>query len=342
MTYVRNAWYVAEWSVNVPVGKPFGTTILGEPIVIFRKPDGGLAAMANRCVHRGAPLSLGRCEADGLRCMYHGMLYNAAGCVTEIPGQDAVPPNAKVKTYPVVEKDSWVWVWMGDTVADAALVPKAIGLDDPNWLLGHGHMDYDAEAQLINDNLLDFSHLSYVHASSFQVGDSFAQEQPVVTPLDRGIRYERWTTNAAPPLGANPTLRFDNYITYDFLIPGILLMWSGGFPLGTAAKFNHGRPDFDLACNGVNFTNQAVTPLQPGKARYLFSWGPHCKHGDAILRDNMIKLAYVAFNEDKTMIEAQQKVLHRSPDFQIMPSRHDRTVLLYTRLVEKLAKQEVA
>jgi len=57
---------------------------------------------------------------------------------------------------------------MGDPArADTALIPPAVGLDDPDWILGHGQLDYQAEASYINDNLLDFSHLTYVHANSF-------------------------------------------------------------------------------------------------------------------------------------------------------------------------------
>src|SRR5205814_1975289 len=90
-----------------------------------------------------------------------------AGCARAIP-MELTPGNARVKSYVVVERHSWIWVWMGEAAeADPALIPPAVGLDHPDYILGHGHLDYAAEARLINDNLLDFSHLSYVHANSF-------------------------------------------------------------------------------------------------------------------------------------------------------------------------------
>ena len=82
---------------------------------------------------------------------------------------------------------------MGDpALADEALIPPAVGLSDPDYILGHGHLDYAAEAQLINDNLLDFSHLSYVHANSFGAGPEFAESLPKLEPLERGVRFSRW------------------------------------------------------------------------------------------------------------------------------------------------------
>ena len=144
MTYVRNAWYVAGWSDDLETGVPFGIRILGEPVVIYRGGGGRLAALEDRCVHRLAPLSLGRCEGDNLRCMYHGLLFDADGKVVEIPGQELVPPQAKVRSYPAVDRHSWLWVWMGDPeLADEGLIPPAVGFDDPDYILGRGcHVDH--------------------------------------------------------------------------------------------------------------------------------------------------------------------------------------------------------
>jgi phenylpropionate dioxygenase-like ring-hydroxylating dioxygenase large terminal subunit len=166
MTYVRNAWYVAAWSCDLKVAQPFAISILGESVVVWRGESGQLHALEDRCVHRLAPLSRGRCEGERLRCMYHGLLFDPDGLVAEIPGQEIVPAQARVRSYPVVERHDWIWVWMGDpALAGDALIPAAVGLSDPDWILGHGQMDYAAEARLICDNLCDFSHLSYVHAA---------------------------------------------------------------------------------------------------------------------------------------------------------------------------------
>lgn len=338
-TYVRDAWYVACWSQDLATGKPFAITILEEPIVLWRGQGGAVHALADRCVHRLAPLSLGRCEGERLRCMYHGLLFETDGKVVEIPGQDLIPGNARVRRYAVVERHSWIWVWMGDAdAADPALIPPAVGLDHPDYILGHGQLDYAAEARLINDNLLDFSHLSYVHANSFGAGPDFAQRPPVVTPLERGVRFERWIPNTYGASNRKSAVPVDTWQAYDFLVPGVLLMWSGNYPAGTAEALGFAAPDPDDAQAGLNFTSQAVTPMGARTARYFFSWGPHRRHGDEAMRDGMMKMADMAFGEDKVMIEAQQRVIDQTPDPRIMPTSHDRGVTLFNRLVKKLAQ----
>lgn len=343
MNYVRNCWYVAAWEMDLEAGKPFAITVLDEPIVIWRDEAGGVSALEDRCAHRLAPLSLGRCEGRNLRCMYHGMLFDPEGKVIEIPGQEKIPPQARVKSYPVIIRHSWVWVWMGEPeAADPALIPPAVGFDDPDYILGRGQLDYEAEARLINDNLLDFSHLSYVHAESFGAGPQFAESHPKITPLERGVRYERWITGTLGARIREATTPTDSWMTYDFLLPGVLLMWSAQYPLGTAERLGFAPPPMGDAEAALNFTSQAVTPMTPQTSRYFFSWGPHREHGDEKMRDGMMAIGRQAFGEDKVMIEAQQRVINRTPNPRIMPSAHDKGITLFNRLVERLAEQESA
>ncbi|MEZ5743321.1 MAG: aromatic ring-hydroxylating dioxygenase subunit alpha [Sphingomonadaceae bacterium] len=339
--YVRNAWYVAAWSCDVGTATPFAVSILDEPLVIWRNESGGFSALEDRCVHRLAPLSSGRCEGANLRCMYHGLLYATDGRVIEIPGQEMVPDKTAVRAYPVVDRHDWVWVWMGDpALADEALIPPAVGTSEPDWILGYGQLDYAASANLICDNLLDFSHLTYVHAQSFGAGPEFAENLPQITVLERGVRFSRWFRNEAGSPRNPGDEPVEVYQTYDFLIPGILLMWSGNFAVGTAARLGDDPPAMTDAIGELNFTSQAVTPTADVTARYYFSWGPHCDHGDEAKRDAMMAIAGMAFAEDKTMIEAQQRVIERTPDPRIMPTAHDRGITLYNRLVARLAREE--
>lgn len=340
-TYVRDAWYVAAWNTELQTGKPLAVSILGEGIVIYRGESGQIAALEDRCVHRLAPLSLGRCEGDRLRCMYHGLLFDPDGTVAEIPGQELIPKDARVRCYPVVDRHSWLWVWMGDPAkADEALIPPAVGLEDPDYILGHGQLDYDAEARLINDNLLDFSHLSYVHAESFGAGPQFANSLPRLETLERGVRFSRWMIGTRGARGREADGPIDSWMSYDFLIPGVLLMWGGNYPAGTAQALDYGVPDLGDAQSGVTFTSQAVTPTGPRTSRYFFSWGPHVAHGDEKLRDTLMEVAGQAFNEDKVMIEAQQRVIDSTPDPRIMPTAHDKGVTIFNRLVARMAKPD--
>lgn len=343
MIHVRNAWYVASWSMDLEVGKPFAITIANDPLVIYRTQEGGVVALEDRCVHRHAPLSLGRCEGASLRCMYHGLLFGPDGVVTEIPGQEAIPANARVRSYPVVDRHSWIWVWLGDPAkADPALIPAAVGFDDPDYILGRGQLDYAAEARLIHDNLCDFSHLSYVHPASFGANENWATTRPKVTQLPRGVRFERWVRAQAGMRRASSGEPVDVWSSYEYHVPGVLLMPTASYPAGTADKLNGAPPPPDLPKTGVTFTSQAVTALTDATSRYFFSWGPHRDHGDAALRDMLMGIAGQAFGEDKTMIEAQQKVIDLDPDRPVMPITADKGVVIYNRLVERLAREESA
>ena len=284
--YVRDCWYVAAWDHDLTASSPIGRVILNEPVVIYRSGSGRLVALADRCCHRFAPLSLGRVEGDELRCMYHGLKFGADGRCTEIPGQDMIPATACVKAYPVVSRHSWVWVWMGDPAkADESLIPAAVGFEDPAWTLRSGHMDYEANYLLINDNLTDFTHLSYVHANSFGATEAFARTRPTVERLDRGVRIWRWMSSGSG-LREDAATRIhrradgDMWQTYDFLAPGILLMLTATFPEGTAERFAHGPPDYSqVQPLSENFTSQAVTPMTDKTSRYFFSWGPRSGEG---------------------------------------------------------------
>src|SRR5258708_32168020 len=97
--FVRNAWYVATTATEV-TDKPLARTLLSEPIVLFRNGRGEVAALEDRCCHRGAPLSLGDVTEAGIRCGYHGMLFNNGGTGIEIPGRNVIPKKPRATSYP--------------------------------------------------------------------------------------------------------------------------------------------------------------------------------------------------------------------------------------------------
>lgn len=343
MSYVRNSWYVAAWSDDLKGSRPIGMRILGDRIAIFRSESGRLVALEDRCVHRLAPLSLGRCEGERLRCMYHGILFDADGTVAAIPGQEIVPANARVRAYPVAERHGWIWVWMGEAArADEALIPSVIGLDHPDYLLGHGNLDYAAGARLISENLLDFSHIAYVHQDSFKIGPEMAETHANISPIDRGIRYLRWIENLAFNAAGHEDEPLDSYMAYDYVIPGILKLSIASFPLGTAKRVNFGTPDMDEAVRDVSFSGQAVTPMDEKTTRYFFTYGTHRRFGTEDMLEPMMALVHKAFAEDKVMIEAQQCVIDDTLNPSMIPTSHDRSITLYNRMVEKLVRAETS
>lgn len=333
--FVRNLWYVAGWSHDVG-REPFACRVLGEPIVLFRVADGTLSALEDRCVHRLAPLSLGRIEGDQIRCMYHGLRFSADGRCTEIPGQDIIPPRASVRRYPVVERGSWIWVWMGEEArADPGTIPNSKALDDPEWVLATGQKDFRANYALINDNLLDLAHLAFVHANSFGADEAWSSIPARVEPIAGGVRTSRWIRNSAPtpPVGALANLAsVDMWTSYDFMMPGIFLLYTAAFPAGSADSFGGGAPDGPGLFS--HFTSQAVTPQTAETSRYFFSWGPRASQGDRALAELMLSVADRAFEEDRVIIEAQQRIIEADPGRVPMPTAADKGITLFRRMMQ--------
>ena len=200
--YVRNAWYAAAWSDGLADGRVIARTIMDEPIVLYRKADGGVAAIEDRCAHRFAPLSMGKIvHGDRIQCPYHGLEYDGTGaCVHNPHGNKTIPPRARVKSYPAVEKHKTIWLWMGDAPADASKVPDFGVLDNVPELhtTKRDSIVIRANYQLIIDNLLDLSHTSYLHEGILGNADTVESEIMVEQDGDDVI-VGRLATNSAPP-----------------------------------------------------------------------------------------------------------------------------------------------
>ena len=175
--FVRNAWYVAAWQHEVEAGQALSREILGTPVLLYRTADGTPVALEDRCCHRALPLSMGRVLGDRIECGYHGLQFDRAGDCVAVPGQIAIPPGARVPAYPLVERDRFVWIWMGDADRmDPADIPAFHWLDHPDWRAKPSYLHIRCNYQLLIDNLLDLSHLPFVHPTT--LGEMGVAETP--------------------------------------------------------------------------------------------------------------------------------------------------------------------
>jgi vanillate O-demethylase monooxygenase subunit len=310
--FLKNIWYVAAWSHELPADAPLGVVIIGEPIALFRRSDGSVVAFEDRCPHRQAPLSLGRIEGDALRCMYHGLKFRTDGVCVEVPGSSAIPPRTSVRTFPAAERASWIWVWLGDPArADTALIPDGFGLDDPQWLMRASGIEYAADWQLVNDNLCDLSHLDFVHERTLgaSTGAKWSVDAPVVTPLDDGLLIERWFRDH--PLMPGRMDNVDTWNSYRYLLPGIFLMSTFSFPVGTAAASGNGRPTAKPIYRRID--QQAVTPIGEKRTRYLYASGVERAGASEKFVEGVFRVVNESFAEDRRMIEAQAAIWDQTP-----------------------------
>lgn len=337
--FIANTWYVAAWSHEVAPDALFSRAITGTPIVMYRKDDGTLVALEDRCCHRGVPLSVGRREGDCVRCMYHGLKFDSAGACVEAPAQQRIPPRARVRSYPVVERHQWIWIWMGDPArADPDAIPDTHWLDDPAWCSLPGYIHYHVNYLLICDNLLDFSHLPFVHPTTLGGSEDYAGVQPKVERIDNGVRVTRWTINTDAPAFAAAVKEWpgkvDRWNIYDFTLPAILRMDSGMAPTGTGAR--EGRRVDAAEFRGC----QALTPETETSTHYFFAH----PHNFAIDQPDVTRSIHQsvvdAFDEDRDIITAQQKNLALDPAFEMTPFGIDSALSQFRWAVNQRLEEE--
>jgi len=305
--FLRNAWYTAIWSKDLS-DQPIGRTIIGDEVVLYRGAGGKAAALEDRCCHRAAPLSRGKIVGDTLQCGYHGLKFDADGRCVEVPVQPTVPPGACVRAYPVAEKWNVVWIWMGDPAqADEAKIPSLPWLDSPEWKVTPGYMHLEAAGQLLVDNLLDFSHVSYLHPKTLAV-DPREATTPVRTERSpEGIRVGRWMLDfISPPLFAAASGfngKVDRWQFANWRAPSLVFMDVGVAPTGT------GAPEGDRSKATSIWSTHMITPETETSCHYHFGWARNFRLEDEAMSKTIFEGTLATFLEDKEMIEAQQKKL---------------------------------
>jgi phenylpropionate dioxygenase-like ring-hydroxylating dioxygenase large terminal subunit len=314
-SYVRSAWYTAAWSDSLAESQVLARTVMNEPIVLYRKADGGVAAIEDRCAHRFAPLSMGKVvKGDRIQCPYHGLEFDGTGaCVHNPHGTKNIPPRAKVKSYPVVEKHKAIWIWMGDAPADPDKVPDFGVLDNVPELhtTKRDSIVIRANYQLVIDNLLDLSHTSYLHEGILGNADTIESEITVEQDGD-DVVVGRHATNSTPPgmfaqFWPNHPPRVDKFTKMRWMAPSTLRLVTGICKMGAP-------PDSGTGYHAIHL----LTPENERSTHYFFTavrFGVTTTD-EKLNRDLQKKVAEMrrfAFEEqDAPVIEAQQRIIEEA------------------------------
>jgi phenylpropionate dioxygenase-like ring-hydroxylating dioxygenase large terminal subunit len=269
--------------------------------------------------------------------MYHGLRFDPTGRCVEIPGVLQVPPKVRVRSYPVVVRNRWVFVWMGDPArADESALPDNYSCDHPQWRNLPGYLHYETPYELICDNLLDFSHLSYVHERTLGGATAIAQSRPTIEEIPRGVRVTRWVPDVpAPPLHLIfrdlRGVRVNRWFNYDFVLPGTLLMESGSRPVDDA-------PDDERRTVRLH-SCQTLTPETASTTHYFFQQSHPADVGDDSSTRALFEQLLVAFEEDRRMITAQSRNLSANNE-PMMTLWMDDALVRFRRLRERLMQAE--
>ena len=344
--FLKNCWYVAAWDHELIDGKLLARTILEEPVLLYKAETGRVVALKDRCCHRGAPLHIGRREGECIRCMYHGLKFNADGQCIQIPGQDNIPAKLGVRSFPVIEKDHLIWIWMGDPAkADASQIVDYPYLRDAAWKGIPEYMHYDANWLLIVDNLSDFAHLAFVHTHTLGGSEEYAYKtKPVaVERLADGFRVERWHMDAPPPPfhrkvlpAAQKDAHVDRRNIGHMLIPGIFFLESMFSPAGSGSE--QGNREGTREYRNCQFMTPETRRTTHFFFTYLNNFEGHDANVSRSLRDSLIE----GFMEDKHIIEAQQKMLDEDRDFRMQAIAADAALSHFRLTLSKRVAAEQA
>src|SRR5262245_23142301 len=174
---LRRCWHPVGYAHELG-SAPSATTLLGEPLVLWRDAAGAAHAFRDVCVHRGTALSLGVVEGDEIVCPYHGWRYRGDGACTAIPQLSAparVPARARAAAYGAIERYGLIWAALDEPRWPLPNVPE---LTDPAWrVVRAGPFAWRADAARQVENFTDFGHFAFVHRGL--LGDP---AQPVVAP----------------------------------------------------------------------------------------------------------------------------------------------------------------
>lgn len=302
--YPREQWWVAAYSDEIDHEiKAF--TILGDRIVFYRTGEGEVVALFGYCPHRSFPFEKSTLKGDALQCAYHGFMFDKTGACIKVPSQDNVPKNSSVRRYPVIERGGLIWIWMGTPEhADATLLPdlEKIGLAE-GWQGDKGPaVSVDCRYTLLIDNLLDLSHVSFIHAKTIPGSEAVAMSEAKVLESSSSLRIEREGLN----LPSNPFFKMlfpdydgpiDQHFDATYCSPSFI--YTGG--ANHASKTGH-------YLGTIHFIH-LITPETPHRLKYRVITARNFQQENSSLSHLFIKMGEGILPEDIMAIEAIEVAL---------------------------------
>jgi phenylpropionate dioxygenase-like ring-hydroxylating dioxygenase large terminal subunit len=339
--FLRNAWYIAGFSGDLLPGKHIGRKFLNEAVVIFRTNDGKLGALEDRCSHRAMPLSEGQVDGAIIRCCYHGMEFNTTGTCTRIPGQDRIAPQHSIRSYLIVERDHIMWLWMGDpAVADPELILANPEHIDSKWTWRSYYFHVECNWQLLIDNILDLTHLAYVHARTIGGNPETHFKIPNQVKVEGNkVSLIRHLPNSVPPRTYIDAGGFkglvDRWQEVDFepTLGVALRVNAGGCDAGTGAY--EGKRDHAFKLLNVH----GVTPETETTTHYIWSIATNAPRESGV-PEVLFDQIYATIKEDEAVLEAQQRRISEIPNVRFAVIASDGAVNHARRIISSLSAAE--
>ncbi|SDA92120.1 vanillate O-demethylase monooxygenase subunit [Pseudomonas sp. NFACC15-1] len=339
--FLKNSWYVACTPDEIE-NKPLGRKICGENIAFYRGKEGQVAAVENFCPHRGAPLSLGYVKDGNLVCGYHGLVMGCDGKTVSMPGQ-RVRGFPCIKSYAVVERYGFIWVWPGEKeLADTALIHHLEWAESPDWAYGGGLYHIKCDYRLMIDNLMDLTHETYVHSSS--IGQKEIDESlPITTVNGEEVITARHMENIMAPPFWQMALRgndladdvpVDRWQICRFTPPSHVMIEVG------VAHAGNGGYDAPDRLKASSIVVDFITPETETSHWYFWGMARKFKPNDLALTDTIREGQGKIFSEDLDMLEQQQSNLLTYPERGLLKLNIDSGGVQSRRVLERLLADE--
>jgi vanillate O-demethylase monooxygenase subunit len=344
--YVMNHWYAVAWSSEI-ADRPLERQLLDERVVLFRDGAGQVAALTNRCPHRLAPLSMGDCVNGHIRCGYHGLEFDRDGRCVNVPGQSIIPPKAKVRSFPVVERYGLAWLWMGQAErADEALLPPVRKYGEPGWsLIDQGYQHHAANYRIEIENLMDPAHTTFLHKET--IANPAAKDEPVLVKRAAegslpGIVAYRWLEKTPPSPRDRQNRDFpegqmvDRCQSFGFFLPSMSMVEINSIPAGLE------RTDENLDSGLRTFSYKFLTPESERATHFFWLHLRNYRQGDAAFEAGLRAGLEKTYVEDNVMASAIQLEQERSGLRQIAAIEIDRAPVMAMRELERMIAAEQA
>lgn len=303
--YPVNHWWVAAYSSEV--GREIlGREILGEPVILYRSEAGVAVALSGICPHRAFPLAKGCLVDDAVQCGYHGFEFGPDGACRNVPSQTGIPTRSSLRKYPVVEIAGLVWIWTGDADrADQALMPDCgeFGLGEPGWEVEqHPLVTVEARYTLLIENLLDLSHVTFIHRETIPAGEKLAGLPVSVIKSESRLNVQR----IGKALPVNPLIKMqfpdqegpvDQHFDAEYIGPGLIR--TGGAMFDSAS----GTP------LGVQNYVHMITPANPHRLHYFVNTSRNFGTDRSMLGEMQLAMGSRIQPQDIEAIEAIERVL---------------------------------
>lgn len=315
--FLKNCWYVAALSSEVPADGVFHRKLLGSSVILYRKADGAAVVMRNRCPHRFAPLDRGRRIGDDLVCGYHGLRFDSAGrCVGSPHGDGSLPKGAAVETYPVEERDGYLWIWLGDkSAANPADIPDySLISEGPANAVGYAYMHVPAHYEIVVDNILDLSHADFVHGPLLNTNGQLTRATPTVAAGKDSLTI-RWEWRQSPAQGffaqflPEPDADAEQWVE---------VSWNPGASMYLHVGAVQGSLNYDEGL--IFWANHIMTPETESTTHYFYGGRRNWLVDDADLNRALLAATVEAFRaEDTPIVAAIHQEMETSDLFALRP-----------------------